>query len=276
MPHASRALPDGSRVMGEPNSEQAVAHLQDARVLRGFAEFGSIHRAQLADKLWADFRQQREAAVRRSLALEIVSNYVAQLEDTLHWVLALQRWHRERQQGTGLFDCVDSAHLEKRALDQIARWTIADLRRELGFPRDDELERRGYSEANIRLVIQTLRIVLVKVQEAVQDLRQDEGILPLVYHKTKHGILAIPADAEGGQRNALVLASRRGPAIREGEAKKKINFAWLEAVEEGVAGFVKKTYAVSDGIWTIANLLYLFKFDSSWEMRPWPYPQVEV
>jgi len=255
--------------------QQAADHLQDRSVLRGFAEFGSIHRAQLAAELWSDLRQQEDASIRKSLALEIVSNYVVQLEDVLHWILALRRW---RQGGMSLFDCVDSVRLERseREVDEIAGWNIADFRRELGLPLDQDLERLGYPEASIREFIQGLRIMLERVQEAVEELSLEERILPLMYHKTKHGILAVPADPQIRLRNALMLASRRGSPIEEGEGRRKINTAWIEAVEEGVAHFVRGTYALSDGIWTVANVLYHFKFDPSWQIKPWPYPEVEV
>ena len=75
--------------MERPTDQQAADHLQDRSVLQGFAEFGSIHRAQLAAELWSDLRQHEDASIRKSLALEIVSNYVVQLEDVLHWILAL-------------------------------------------------------------------------------------------------------------------------------------------------------------------------------------------
>jgi len=255
--------------------EQIIAHLQDSSVLRGFAEFGSIHRAQLAARLWTDFRQQRDPSIRRSLALAIVSNCVAQLEDMLHWVLALRGWHQRKG---SLFDCVDEARLEEAGVDEIASWNIADLRRELGFPLDHELERRGFPEARIRQFIQAIRLLLERIQQAREELRLDEGILRLAYHKDKHGILAVPMDPAVGRRNALLLASRRGPRIEEGERKgqRKINSAGIEAVDEGVAGFVKLTYAMSDGLWTMANVLYHFRFDDRWEINPWPYPDVEV
>ena len=259
----------------EASAMAIVTKLGDQAVLRNYCTFAGMHRAVVAETLFralgADPNQ------RRSIGLEITGNFVAALEDVALWFFVLKEWKMEQSL---LFDLLDAIQVRESAQskysslvaqNELAKWTIADLRREFGLPTDDELLKRGWTEMILTAHINGLRGALEILRTALEMRTEDEHVLVSSYNKIKHGALAIAATEHSPIDVSVMLSSRRGP-LDKASGKRKINTGWMACEGEALRRLVDNTIQVSFALWQILNFLYMARFDPSWKTPPWPYP----
>jgi len=255
----------------EASARAIVTKLGDREVLLNYCEFAGMHRALTAVLLFKSL--DSEPSRRRSIGLEILGNFVAALEDVALWFFVLKEWKK----GELLFDLLDQINVTEQpghpyssgtALNEIAKWTITDLRREFGLPSDDVLLRMGWSEKMLNDHINGLRAALDALREALEIRTEDERVVVTSYNKIKHGALAIAATEHSSIGVSVMLPSRRGP-LDPASGKRKINTGWIACESEALRRLVDNTLAVSSSLWAILNVLYLARFDPAWKAPNW-------
>lgn len=253
-----------------------VSKLSDQEVLRNYCTFAGMHRALTAHFLLAALTQDPNQ--RRSVALELAANFVAALEDVATWYFVLREW---RQSEETLFDLIDRIQVTdsegqrystQAAVANVSHWTIADLRREFGLPSDKSLEDAGWSEDAINTHLNGLREALVRLKSGLELRLEDEGILRTSCNKIKHGLLAIAATENSTMGVSVMIPSRRGP--RGPSGKRKINTGWIACDDTGLRRLAKNAIIVSEALWAVLNLVYVFRFDPEWRLPHWPVPKV--
>lgn len=252
----------------EMSGETVVAKLGDREVLKNYCEFAVFHRAMSAITLFKSLGTDENQ--RRSIGLEILGNFAASLEDTALWFYVLKEWKEEKDL---LFDLLDrtiitegSGHpySSEKALEEMAVWTIADLRREFGLPTDQRLLHMGWTERELNEHINALRDVLRELREALEMRTEDERVLVSAYNKVKHGTLAIAAKEYSEIGVSVMLSSRRGP-IDLKSGKRKIDTGWIDCEDKELAKLVDNTVHTCGNLWAMLNLIYKSRFDQSWQ-----------
>jgi hypothetical protein len=255
-------------------AEIVVEKLRDQEVLKNYCTFAGLHRARAAvtlfDSLGTDENQ------RRSIGLEIFANFAAALEDVALWFFVLREWKKGKEL---LFDLLDRinvterpghAYSSERALDEMARWTIADLRREFGLPADEDLLKKGWTERMLNDHINGLRGALELLRSGLEMRSEDEHGVVSAYNKLKHGALAVASAEHSPIGVSVMLASRRGPRD-PASGRRKINVGWIACEDEALRRLVDITLQTSSALWAILNLLYMTRFDAKWRAPHWPY-----
>jgi len=256
-----------------------VEKLSDQEVLRNYCAFAGMHRSNTAMTLFNSLGTDENQ--RRSIGLEILGTSVAALEDVALWFFVLKEWKKGEK---SLFDLLDGINVTEgeghpysaqTALDEMAKWTIADLRREFGLLTDEDLLERGWAEIALNNHINALRGALRVLLRALEMRTEDERILVTSYNKIKHGALAIATTEHSPIKVSVMLSSRRGP-VNPASGKRKVNTGWIACEDRALGGLVNNIVQISRALWQILNFIYLTRFDSSWEIPPWPHPLLET
>ena len=252
--------------------EAVISKLGDRELLQNYCGFASRHRAVVGVTL---FRALGEDELqRRSIGLEIVGNFAAALEDVALWFFVLKEW----KEGTLLFDLLDRieiresegyAYSSEAAFNELAAWTIADLRREFRLSTDESLLSMGWTELRIREYINLLRDAQESIKSALQARTESERILVSSYNKIKHGALAIAASEGSNIGVSVLLPSRKGP-LDPVSGKRKINSGWIPCEDEELRNMVRNTVSVSSAMSAILNLVYANRFDRTWNLPKLP------
>jgi len=259
----------------KPTEIEMLGRLNDRELLKNYCHFAGIHRANVADSLFRSLSGAGENQ-RRSTGLELLGNLVATLEDAAMWFFVLKEW---KKGNALLFDLLDTTNIQERpggpmsseaVLNEIAGWTIADLRREFGLPRDEDLLKRGWTETMLNKHINDLRADLDAFKSALEMRTEDERTMVNSYNKIKHGALAIATTEHSSINVSVMLPSRRGP-VDPISGKRKINFAWIACEDKALRSLVNITIQTSFVLWWILNILYVARFDPDWKFPPWPY-----
>jgi len=252
----------------EMRPEAVVNKLGDQELLRNYCEFAGLHRAVTAIILFKSLGTDENQ--RRSIGLEILGNFAAALEDVALWFYVLREWKEQKEL---LFDLLDRINVtespghpysSERALDEMASWTIADLRREFGLPTDQRLLQMGWTERMLNEYINVLRDALEQLREALGVRIESERVLVSSYNKLKHGALAIAASEYSSIGVSVLLPSRRGPRDPV-SGKRKINAGWIACDDDDLRGLVDNTVNISSTICAILNLIYKARFDPTWK-----------
>lgn len=266
-----------------PSEIEMISRLKDKELLRNYCHFAGIHRARVADSLFRSLGGAEENE-RRSIGLELLGNLVATLEDAALWFFVLKEWKKGK---TLLFDLLDTTKIiesaehpkseraghaksSEAALSEMAKWTIADLRREFGLPRDEDLLKQGWTEPMLNQHINGLRAVLHVFKDALELRTEEQRAMVNSYNKIKHGALAIATTEHSSINVSVMLPSRRG-SVDPISRKRKINFAWIPCEDEALRSLVGMTIQTSRALWLILNVLYRVRFDPDWESPAWPY-----
>ena len=256
--------------------EVDFAKFGDQELLRNYCVFAAFHRARIAEVLFNNLDD--DADLRRSIALELVANYVAATEDLVLWFFVLKRWRPGKE--PTLFDLLDSTFVResagadestKLALEEVRQWSIADMRRELGLPRDDYLLRSGLDDRGLNKHINAMRELLERLRESFELRLSDEKSLVVAYNKVKHGVLAVATDEGSASGVSVLVASRKGPA---GPGRRK-NFytGWIPCDKPELWKMYASTGLVAEATCTLVNLKYIRHFDPRWSIPPWPFPR---
>lgn len=256
--------------------ETIVATLGDKELLRNYCLFAGFHRARIAEVLFNNLDD--DADQRRSIGLEIAANYVAATEDLVLWFFVLRRWRPGED--PALFDLLDSTFVREsrdadqsteRALKEIQKWSIADLRRELGLPNDEYLLQSGLDEIGLKKHINAMRDLLERIRESFELRLSDNKILVTAYNKVKHGVLAFATNEGSVSGISVLIASRSGPAGPDG--RKKIDAGTIPCDKPELWKMYASTGFVAEATCTLVNLKYIRHFDPRWSIPPWPFPR---
>ncbi len=243
----------------------------DQAVLKSYCAFAGMHRAIVAQTLMGGLTADPNE--RRSVGIELAANFVAALEDVALWYFVLREW----KSGEALFDLMNRIQVRdtkgykystQNAVDALSDWTIADLRREFGLPSDDELLESGWSEVGLNYYIDGLREALVRLKSGLELRLEDEGILRKSYNKIKHGVLAFPTTEHSKIGVSVQILSRRAPGRPGG----KINVGWISFDDDALRRLASNAVIVSEALWALLNLIYIYRFDRSWRLPKWPVP----
>lgn len=265
--------------MQAPGAEVVVAKLDDDHLLRNYCTFAGLHRARILTRCFHDLGAATDADERRTLALQILGEYVSTLEDVAQWFYVLREW---RLGHTLLFDELDqigvrdqpgSKYSTETALKSLDEWQPDKLREELGLPNDQTLRSRGFSDAQVEIHREGIREYATLMKQALEFRSQSERALVVGWNKTKHGMLVVATTEASRSGVSMMIASRSGPKD-QATGRRQINVGWLPCDHEEIARFVNTALLVSNALWGVLNLLYWAHFDQTWTLPVWPFELV--
>ena len=248
----------------------------DRNVLRIAADFTTAQRVEVARDLLARIETTSEPRRLAFLAIEALERFVLATEDVLGWFFALVGWKPGAGLEETLFAQLDTVQVgrdpwdEERALKLLDEMDLGRFRAEvLLLPTDDELSAAGWRSTFVNLVGVAAEAQMEGFRNVAERRARGDRALVRAYNKSKHMLLAFPAERDGLLEIDLITASDGARAYRDPAEGLEITGAQLSTDPQIIRERVQGTITMHAVLHAVQSAILAFRFGEKMPLPDW-------
>jgi hypothetical protein len=248
----------------------------DRNVLRIAAGFTTAQRVEVAHNLLARVELTSEPTRLAFLAIEALERFVLATEDALGWFFTLLGWEPGAGLEKTLFAQLDTVQVgrdpwnEERALELLNEMDLDRFRAEvLHLPTDDELNAAGWQPALVGLVGVAAEAQMDGFRNVAERRARGDRALVRAYNKSKHMLLAFPAERDGALEVDLITASDGARAYRDPAEGLEITGAQLSTNVQIIRERVQGTITMHAVLHAVPTTILAFRFGEKMPTPDW-------